>query len=407
MEKLELLLPLAWRSLWRNPRRTIITVLVVSVGLWSILVFAVLLEAWSASSRDTTQKMMTGEGQIHAAGYLDDPTIANRMAPLEGALADILKSDAVKAYAERVRVAAIMQSEYRTLPITLTGVAPAKERAVSVLPDKVSKGRYLENAEDDGIVIGRNLASRLKTRVGKRVVVLVQDTKGELAERAFKVVGVYAASQQIEDEFVFTGLDPAQKLIGAGSGISEIVFDSSDAEALPSLVDKLRAAAPALDVQSWETLKPLAYAVSTFFNEFIMMWLGVMFAMMAIGIVNTQLMAVFERTREFGLFQALGMRPRLVLMEVALESTMLIGIGVVIGAAFAVLSVMAFPGGLDLGFLGRGAELVGAGRVLYLSIDISDFVRYSFIIWALGVCASLWPAWRAAHVSPVMAMARA
>jgi len=127
---------------------------------------------------------------------------------------------------------------------------------------------------------------------------------------------------------------------------------------------------------------------------------------MAIGIVNTQLMAVFERTREFGLLQALGMRPRLVLFDVALESGLLIGIGVLFGIVLAVISVHAFHSGIDLGFLGRGAELVGAGRILYPRVNVGDFVMYSAIIWGLGVIATLWPARRASRISPVEAMRR-
>jgi ABC-type lipoprotein release transport system permease subunit len=405
--RLRLLVPLSWRNLWRNPRRTIITVLVVSVGLWSILTFAVLLRAWSESSRDTTLKLMTGEGQIHATGYIDDPTVDHRMAPPGDALARVLNSPAVEAYAPRVRVSAIVLSEYKTLPITLAGVVPAEERKLSVLPHQIALGRYLAGPTDIGVVLGRNLALRLKTRVGKRVVVMVQDAHGKLAERAFQVVGLFAGPEQTEDEFAFTGLETAQTFASIGNDISEIAFDAESDEALEPLLADLRQAAPGLDIQSWKTLAPLAYAVSSFFDDFVMMWLWVMFAMMAIGIVNTQLMAVFERMREFGLLQALGMRPHLVLMEVALESTFLIGIGVLIGAALAIASVQAFSNGLDLGFLGRGAELVGAGRILYPRVHPGDFVLYSAIVWALGVIATLWPAWRASRVSPVLAMARA
>jgi len=406
MDRLRLLLPLAWRNLWRNPRRTIITVLVVSVGLWSILTFSVLLKAWSVSSRDTTLKLITGEGQIHATGYLDDPTVAHRMTPPEGKLKAMLSSPAIKASTARLRIAAIVQSEYKTLPMTLVGTDPARERSISVLPDRVRDGRYLNGPDDAGIVLGRNLARRLKTRVGKRVVVMAQDEHGKLAERAFQVIGLYAAPQQTEDEFAFTGLKTAQAFTSVGNDITEIAFETPEDQDIANVVERLRAAAPQLDIQSWRTLAPLSYAVSTFFNEFILMWLWIMFALMAIGIVNTQLMAVFERIREFGLLQALGMRPRLVLMEVALESALLIGVGVGAGIALSVLSVHAFPDGINLGFLGRGAELVGAGHILYPRVDVGDFALYSFIVWALGVIATLWPARRASHVSPVEAMGR-
>lgn len=407
MNLLRLLGPLSWRNLWRNPRRTVITVLVVGIGLWSILIFAVLLRAWSTSSRDTTLKMMTGEGQIHAAGYLDDPTSAHRIPPPAGRLAQALNSPVVAAWTPRVRVSAIVQSEYKTLPITLAGVVPASEKKLSDIPKDIAEGRYLNGPQDAGIVLGRNLVKRLKTRLGKRVVVMAQDANGKLAERAFEVVGIYAASQQAEDEFAFTGLRPAQALTATGGDISEIAFDAQSDEALPQLLADLKTAAPKLDIQSWKTLAPLAYAVSTFFNEFVMMWLWMMFTLMAIGIVNTQLMAVFERVREFGLLQALGMRPRLILYEVTLESTLLIGVGVAFGIVLATATVQAFPRGIDLGFLGRGAELVGAGRVLYPRIDVGDFILYSAIVWVAGVVATLWPARRASKISPVEAMSRA
>ena len=138
-----------------------------------------------------------------------------------------------------------------------------------------------------------------------------------------------------------------------------------------------------------------------------MMWLWVMFALMAIGIVNTQLMAVFERMREFGLLQALGMRPRLVLLEVALESTLLIGIGVAIGIVpgdrhafrpFPTESISASS---------AAAPSWWAPAAFSTRTSMSgDFALYSAIVWVAGVIATLWPAWRASKVSPVEAMVR-
>jgi ABC-type lipoprotein release transport system permease subunit len=403
---LRLLLPLAWRNLWRNPRRTVITLLVVMVGLWSILTFAVLVRAWAASSRDTTLRLMTGEGQIHAPGYRDDPAIDHRMPWPNTDLLRQLHSPSVGAFALRVRVGAIVQSEYETLPATLVGVTPQEERRMSVIPAQIASGHYLGGSDDIGIVLGRKLAKRLKTRIGKRVVIMATATDGHLAERAFRVIGLFAATQAAEDEFAFTGIRTAQAFTAMGSDISEVAFDATGEQALPALVAGLRNAAPGLDVQTWKELAPLSYAVDTFFSEFVTMWLWIMFTLMATGIVNTQLMAVLQRRREFGLVQALGMRPQLVLLEVALESMLLIGIGVIAGAVLALATVRAFSSGLDLGFLARGAEVIGAGHVLYPRVNAGDFVLNSLIVWALSVLATLWPARRASRVSPVEAMSR-
>lgn len=404
---LKLLIQLAWRNLWRNPRRTLITLVVVAAGLFSVLTLNSLIEAWAQSSRDQVLDLTTGAGQIHAPGYLDDPTVAHRMAPPDAALAKVLNTSPVTAWSARLRVSAVVQSEYRTLPVTLIATDPARERKLSTIPLMIAAGRYLTGPDDPGIVLGRHLAERLKTEIGRRVILMAQAADGTLAQRSFTVEGLFAGSQSAEDNFAFTGLNPAQTMLGAGDQITEISFAIADQQQLGAAIAAMKSAAPGLDVRSWRQLSPMAAAMDTMMSGFVYIWLWVMFALMAIGIVNTQLMAVHDRVREFGLLEALGMRPRLVLMQVAIESALLVGIGVIAGGIAAALTIAALSGGIDLGFLARGAEYFGAGHVLYPHLAPREAVGIAALIWALGVAVSLWPAYRAAKSNPVEAMSHA
>lgn len=408
MGRLGLLAPLAWRNLWRNPRRTYITLAVVAVGVWSILSFDVVMKAFVESSRQEQLRLLTGEGQIHAPGYLDDPSVTHAMAAPDGALLARLNGPSIAAWALRVRVPAIIQSEHgQPRAITLLGVSPPHERQVSDLPSQILAGRYLAGEGDIGIVVGQDLVDRLKTRLGRRVVLLAPAADGHLAEVGATIVGVFGNTKPAQDEFVFTGLAAAQSALGMGSDLSEISFDAAPNAKLDSVVAELRRAAPGLDVQTWMSLSPLAYMMQSISGTYVGVWLLVMFVLMAIGIVNTQLMAVFERTREFGLMQALGMRPRLILAQVMLESALLIGLGVAAGVVLMIVTLLPFAHGLDLGFLAAGAEMAGASNVLYPKLDPVDAALYSGIVWLLGVGAALWPARRAASARPVVAMAAA
>jgi len=405
MNRLWMLGPLAWRNLWRNPRRTLITLAVVAVGVWSILAFDVMFKAWEQSSLEESLRLLTGEGQIHATGYLDDPGVGHSMPYPSGALLGALNGPAVGAWAPRVRVPAIIQSEYRTRAITLVGVEPAAERRVSDLPGQILAGRYLANDREIGIVIGGDLAVKLKTRLGKRVIVMAQAADGHLAEAGLPIIGLFGNTTPAQDEYAFVGLGAAQSTLGLNGQLSEIAFDAGPSAKLEDTVAALQRAAPGLDTETWMALSPLAYTMQQFSTSYTAIWLMVMFVLMAIGIVNTQLMAVFERTREFGLMQALGMRPATIVAQVMLESALLIGVGVLCGIVLMAVTLLPFTNGLSLGFLSAGSEMAGGGGVLYPRLDPVDTVVYATIVWVLGVMTTLWPARTAARTPPVVAMA--
>jgi ABC-type lipoprotein release transport system permease subunit len=407
MGKVAAIVPLAWRNLWRNPRRSLITFMVIAVGVWSILCFDVLMKAFAASSLEETLHLLTGDGQIHAPGYLDDPGLDHSIAAPAGALLTALGGPGVSAWAERVRVPAIIQSEYRTRAVTLMGVDPASERKMSELPSAMLAGRYLTGSNGVGVVIGADLAKRLKTRLGKRVIVMTQAADGRLAEVGLPIVGLFGNTEPVQDEYVFIGLGEAQATLGLAGKVSEVSFEVAQPAELEGVTAALRRAAPGLDVQDWKTLSPLAYTIDTYSRSYTAIWLAVMFVLMAIGIVNTQLMAVFERTREFGLMQALGMRPGMIVLQVLAESALLIAVGVAAGVVLMVITLAPFAGGLDLGHLAAGAEMAGVGEVLHPKLEIGDVVGFSLIVWALGVATTLWPARAAAGASPVAAMGAA
>jgi len=406
LERTTLLAALAWRNLWRNPRRTGLVLVAVGVGVWSMLAFASLLQAWSASSLEAALLDMTGQGQIHAPGYLDQPGVGHRLPPPGGALRGLLDSPAVARWASRVRVPAAIQSEYETWPVSLVGIDPARERGLSFIATAVTAGRPLAGPDAPGIVLGRKLAQRLRTGIGKRVVVMSQGRAGGLAERGFEVIGLYSAAPQVEERYVFVGIDPARAMLGMGDDISEIAFDLNDLHDLPGFIARLHAAAPDLDIQSWSALRPMTKALNQVSDAFIQVWIVIMFVLMAFGIVNTLLMSLHERLRELALFQALGLRPRLIFAQVTLESALVILLGVLAGTMLAMATVYAFHDGLNLGFLARGSQWLGAGRVLYPQVAVAQFAGIGALVWLLGIVAGLLPTWRMVRRVPIDALNR-
>jgi ABC-type lipoprotein release transport system permease subunit len=402
-----LLLRLARRNVVRNRRRSLVVLAAIGVGLWAMLFYAAFSRGWENDVVHQAVSTLTGHLQIHAPGYRDDPSVEHSMAPPSDDLRRLLAAPAVAAWAGRVRVTAVVMSADDTAGVTLVGIDPQAERGLSFLDGAVRQGRNLESPADRGVVLGEELARRLGLQVGQRLVIMTQAADGSVADRGFQVVGLFHGERQsTELGYVFVGRSHLAGILGLGDRLSEIAVLLRDRDRLAATVQAMRAAAPDLDVQPWTVLEPLSQAILGLARSWIWLVYLVMYVAMSFGLVNTLLMAVLERTRELGLLQALGMRSRLILGQVILESVLLLVAGMAAGGVLLAATLLVTRHGLDVSGLAAGAEMWGMSKVIHPALTWTDVASAVAVIGVLGLLASLYPAVRAARRVPVEAITR-
>ncbi|MBI5612481.1 MAG: ABC transporter permease [Gammaproteobacteria bacterium] len=402
-----LVVTLAWRNLWRHARRTLMILFAFALGVWSMVVIAAISRGSMEQQLDKAILTLTGHIQLHAPGYRDDPAIEYRLAPPDALLRAALAGREVSAWASRVRVPAVIASERESAGVTLVGIDPAGERGLSFIPAAVTAGRYLESPDDQGLVLGRKLAERLETGLGRRVVLMSQDVNNQLGDRGFRVVGLFDTQpRQAEEAYVFIGRATAQQMLKLNDAVTEIAVMIRDRDRPEATLDRLRAAAPGLDIEPWTVIEPLLVLTQKITDVILIIWYAIVFAAMSFGLINTLLMAVFERTREFGLFQALGMPPRHILGQVLVESLILLLLALLLGNLAAWATIASLKGGIDLSAVAEGMELVGIAPVIYPAWAPADMLAANALVFVLGIAASLYPAWRAARHVPVEAITR-
>jgi ABC-type lipoprotein release transport system permease subunit len=401
---------IGWRNIWRNPRRTLVILSAVIIGVWSMIFLSAFMRGITDQMVRNGISTLTGHIQIHHTGYRNDPSIEHSMTEpgvLETELDNSLPPDAI--WTARVRVSAIASNARHSSGVTLLGVDPETEAKVSFIGGAITEGRFLEPDDSHGIVVGQALLDKFDTKIGRKLVLMSQDTGKEIASRAFRIVGVFRAEMEsTEKQFVFVSLSAAQQMLKLKNGISEVSILLSNYKDADSVAAGLRDALPAADyqVQTWKDAMPMVTAILKMYDGFIFLWFFVVFIAMGFGIVNTTLMAVYERIREFGLLKALGMKPWWIVRQVLTESFYLLVLGMIVGTGFGGLSILALSGtGIDLSSLAAGAEFAGMSRMIYPVVQSKDVITANLVVFILGIIVSLYPAIKAARFTPVEAMA--
>ena len=403
-------LQLAWRNIWRNPRRTMVLLTAIIVGVWSMIVLSALMRGIADQLVRNGIATLTGHIQVHQKGYRNDPVIDYSIIEpkiVETALKKVLPAGA--HWTSRVRVSAVASNARHSGGITLIGIDPQREAAISFIGQAIREGHYLKPDDEYGIIAGNALVKKFKTRLGRKLVLMSQDTGREIASRAFRIVGIFRGElEATEKQFVFVTLPAAQQMLKLKKSISEVsIILPAHEKAAPvaaALEDELSPGD--YEIHTWQELLPLVTGVLKMYDGFIFLWFLVVFIAMGFGIVNTTLMAVFERIREFGLLKALGMKPLGIIKEVLIESFFLLIIGMLIGNSLGFLGIFILSEtGIDLSSFAEGMEFVGMSRIIYPVIYSKDVVTANLVVFILGLFVSAYPAAKAARITPIEALA--
>ena len=327
---------IAWRNLWRNRRRTWFTA--------GSIAFACLLLMFSRSMQlgsyrgmiDAATDLITGHAQVQHREFLDDPRLRYRLADA-GALATRLASvPGVAAVAPRAQGFALLSVDERGFGAEVLGVVPTAEQAMSTLPGAVVEGRYLEGGDE--AFLGQVLARNLGAGVGDELVILGSGPEGGVAALAVTVVGIFETGQvELDRALVQVPLDVFQAGFFLADEIHQVAIKLENLEDLPAVSARIRAQLPENSVlRPWQALMPDVVQAIALDRASARMFYGILTLVVLFSIVNTFIMTVFERTREFGMMLAIGMSPWRVIGMLQLEALWMALLGGLVGALCAV-----------------------------------------------------------------------
>ncbi len=381
----------------------------VVIGVWSMIFSSALMLGMADQMVRNGIATLTGHIQIHSRGFRLDPTIDNSLSNSEELATSMNTSLPPGAHwAPRVRVNAIASNARHTQGIALVGIDPPREANVSFIGQGLAEGAGLRSDDPYGIIIGQALLDQFETRLDRKLILMSQDIHADIASQAFQIRGVFRAEMEAtERQFVFINLTTAQQMLGLGERISEMCIVLDDHQDVDKVVKDLRGMLPAegYEVSTWKELLPLVTGTLKMYDFFVLLWYLIAAAAMGFGILNTILMAVLERIREFGLLRTLGMKPHGIMKQVLAETLLLLIIGMAIGNLLGFVSVSIVSAkGIDLSSLAAGLEFSGIARVIYPVIGLRDVLLSNLTVFVLGLLVSVYPAIKAAGYTPVQAM---
>ena len=355
-------------------------------------------------------RLYGGNLQIHAPGFRER---AHRrpLLPLvdpDRVVQTAMEHPAVLLASKRIRTSGMVKERGEIYPVTITGIQPSVEAPTSLIAENIVAGRFLQDGDEDIIVIGRSLADELGLKVGDRITLAGKSKNESIRQRTMTIAGLFDLGlKDAEKGLVFITLSEAQSLFNLRNQVTEVAIALHEVGIEDQAISELQPLLEGYEVDSWLTLNPefrqvmeLSVQVTAFFGFIVVM-------IACIGILNLMMMAVFERTREMGVLAALGMKGRQIMYLFLLEGAMIGAVGAAIGCTLGWLAMLVFnlSGGYDMSSFTSAGEIYALmGDAFYATIDPASILQLGLIIVVMAMLASLIPAWQAANKEPAEAL---
>ncbi len=405
---------LAARNLFRYKRRTLLTSMLITLGVVSVLLFISISGSFKALMVGQITDSMLGHIQIHKKGYLAsiDSLPLNRNLTgkqIEKVMQVLAEEDAVEAYSMRIKLGAMFSNFIETTNIRLNAVTPQDEiKTVPLLTDRILKGEKTDLLNAGEILIPELIAKGMKVKVGDGTVLVANNKDGSVNGQNFIVRGILEGISGPGGRDGMIHIDDAKTLLRIGGAeVSEIAIRLKDIDKLPavfsSLQEKLgsmknQQGMPVFEVHTWEKISPFfniakMIDLMTFFIKIMLV------AIVLVSIMNVMIMAVYERINEIGTISAIGTLPNKILGLFIVEGFLMGILGTSVGTAISLITI-AIMNSIQISFdFGRQT-----GLLLAPTIGTTDVILVGVIVIVIAVLASLQPAWKAARMDPITAL---
>lgn len=399
-------LSLGWRNIWRNRRRTLISMSAIGVGLLLVVFYSGMMGGMFNEATTQLDAGGLGHVEVFADGYRKKKDVGLSM----GVLPKLELPPGAEAGA-RVLARGLATSARGNEAVQVFGVDFAQERALSAHLRDVRQGA-LPGADDArGVLIGEQLAERLGLKVGAKVRLMVQRADLEMGADLFRVRGIFhSIAPAIGQRQVYVTEAAARELIGLEQGAHQLVIQLQEPSQADAVAAQLRAQLGAgHEVLTWGELLPVLKRMEALTNNVAFALAAFVYLLVGLGVLNTMLMSVLERTREFGVLMALGTRPARVVKVVLAESFWIATVSVVVGALLGGLLTWQFSqSGFQLQTGGESFQLEGAtiSTLIKTRFSPADILKASSFVYVMALVVGLYPASRVTRLQPAEALRR-
>lgn len=422
---------LGWRNLARNRWRTGLTLAAIAVAVALMVWTLAMYEGWLTQMIRGATAVEVAQVDVNTAGYVDSPRVYRAFAVDDALLGTVRGVPGVVGVSPRVKAAGLLGNEERSQVVRFIGVDPQWEETTTPVPEGIERGRWLglrppPYPAPREIVLGWGVARQLEAGIGDELVGFLEAADGSLGNELFVVVGVVRTGNTgIDRMAAYIHLETARFIAALDGQAHELAIATTDLMEARASADAIAAAigvpvvstdeASTLDpdrlvVRPWQEVMPGIDAMILLFRRSYWIMYLLVYLVAAVGILNTQRMGALERRREFGMFVAIGMRPRRLLGTLQVETLLLGASGALIGAALGgALAWYHARFGFDLGLL------ADAGTFTYMGVAFSDrlyfelapfmFFQPVLVMFGVTLVSGIWPSWRAARVDPAPTIA--
>ena len=397
---------MAFRHILRARRRSLITVLAMAFALGIMIVYLSLMDGLLRDMRDNAILLDMGHVQVHAPGFLEDRSLYRRIEQADRRLA-ALDSAGLHASA-RLFASGLAAKDDASVGISLRGTDPEREPIVTRLSSHLLAGRWLSDADPQGVVLGKRLARSLGAGIGDTIVVVSQAADGSVANDLFQVRGILkSVSDETDRTAFYMTIQSFRGFMVMPDGAHEIVIRLPDGMDLNGAAAEITRLCPGLDVRTWKRLNPALAEMIDMAGAFLVPLIVITYIAIAIVILNAMLMAVFERIHEYGILKALGIGPLEVFRLVMAEMTIMAVSAALLGMALGItLALRLQTHGIDLSRFIAGGTLSGVALdVVWRSLITPRSVYMPLLLLFLFTfIAGLYPAVKASWLKPVEAI---